>query len=46
MIYSVMGSKYSFDFKDKILFIEDIGEQFYALDRMLMNLELNGALER
>ncbi|KUY15790.1 LD-carboxypeptidase [Elizabethkingia miricola] len=42
MIYSVMGSKYSFDFKDKILFIEDIGEQFYALDRMLMNLELNG----
>ncbi|MDV4140531.1 LD-carboxypeptidase [Elizabethkingia anophelis] len=46
MIYSVMGSKYSFNFNDKILFIEDIGEQFYALDRMLMNLELNGVFGR
>ncbi len=46
MIYSIMGSKYSFDFKDKILFIEDIGEQFYALDRMLMNLELNDVFKK
>ncbi|NAW50854.1 LD-carboxypeptidase [Elizabethkingia argentiflava] len=46
MIYSIMGSPYSYDFKNKILFIEDISEQFYALDRMLMNLELNGVFRK
>ncbi|MCS3867470.1 muramoyltetrapeptide carboxypeptidase [Chryseobacterium ginsenosidimutans] len=39
LIYALLGTKYSFDFKDKILFIEDIGENFYALDRMIMSLE-------
>lgn len=42
LIYALLGTKYSFDFKDKILFIEDIGENFYALDRMIMSLELAG----
>lgn len=42
LIYALLGTKYSFDFKDKILFIEDIGENFYALDRMMMSLELAG----
>ena len=46
MIYALLGSPYSFDFKDKILFIEDIGEQFYALDRMLMGLELAGVFKQ
>ena len=41
-----MGTKYSFDFKDKILFIEDIGENFYALDRMIMSLELAGVFKK
>jgi len=40
LVYALLGTKYSFDFKDKILFIEDIGENFYALDRMIMSLEL------
>ena len=40
LIYALLGTKYSFDFQDKILFIEDIGENFYALDRMIMSLEL------
>lgn len=40
LIYALLGTKYSFDFKGKILFIEDIGENFYALDRMLMSLDL------
>lgn len=40
LIYALLGTEYSFDFKDKILFIEDIGENFYALDRMMMSLEL------
>jgi len=42
LIYALLGTRYSFDFKDKILFIEDIGENFYALDRMIMSLELAG----
>ena len=46
LIYALLGTKYSFDFKDKILFIEDIGEKFYALDRMLMSLELAGVFSK
>jgi muramoyltetrapeptide carboxypeptidase len=46
LIYALLGTKYSFDFKDKILFIEDIGENFYALDRMIMSLELAGIFNK
>ncbi|KQK27039.1 LD-carboxypeptidase [Chryseobacterium aquaticum] len=46
LIYALLGTKYSFDFKDKILFIEDIGENFYALDRMIMSLELSGVFNK
>ncbi|KAB1231762.1 S66 peptidase family protein [Chryseobacterium viscerum] len=46
LIYALLGTKYSFDFKDKILFIEDIGENYYALDRMIMSLELAGVFNK
>lgn len=46
LIYALLGTKYSFDFQDKILFIEDIGENFYALDRMIMSLELAGVFRK
>lgn len=46
LIYALLGTKYSFDFKDKILFIEDIGENYYALDRMIMSLELAGVFKK
>lgn len=46
LIYALLGTKYSFDFKDKILFIEEIGEDYYALDRMLMSLELAGVFKK
>ena len=46
LVYALLGTKYSFDFKDKILFIEDIGENFYALDRMMMSLELAGVFTK
>lgn len=46
LINALLGTKYSFDFKDKILFIEDIGENFYALDRMIMSLELAGVFKK
>lgn len=46
LIYALLGSKYSFPFKNNILFIEDIGENFYALDRMMMSLELAGVFKK
>lgn len=46
LIYALLGTKYSYKFKDKILFIEEIGENFYALDRMLMSLELAGVFRQ
>ena len=46
LIYALLGTSYSFNFKDKILFIEDIGENFYALDRMMMSLELAGVFRK
>lgn len=46
LIYALLGSPYSIDFKDKILFIEDIGENFYSLDRMLISLDLAGVFNK
>ena len=46
LIYALLGTTYSFNFKDKILFIEDIGENYYVLDRMLMSLELAGVFRK
>ena len=46
LIYALLGTNYSFNFKDKILFIEDIGENFYALDRMLISLDLAGVFRK
>lgn len=46
LIYALLGTPYSFNFKDKVLFIEDIGESYYALDRMMMSLELAGVFRK
>ena len=42
VLYSVMGSKSEIDYKGKILFIEDLDEYLYHIDRMMMNLKRNG----
>lgn len=42
VLYSLMGSKSEIDYKGKILFIEDIDEYLYHIDRMMMNLKRNG----
>lgn len=46
LVYALLGTSFSYDFTDKILFIEDIGEHLYALDRMLMSLDLSGAFSK
>lgn len=42
VLYSVIGSKSEIDVKGKILFIEDLDEYLYHIDRMLMNMKRNG----
>lgn len=46
LLQSLMGTKYAPYFKGRILFIEEIGEDFYALDRMLMNMDLAGVFRQ
>ena len=42
LIVSTMGTKYEIDVKDKIFFIEEVGEEIYKIDRLLTQLELGG----
>ncbi len=45
LITSTIGTPYEIDTKGKILFIEEIGEEPYRIDRMLNQLRLAGKLE-
>lgn len=45
ILYSLFGSKSAIDCSDKILFIEDLDEYLYHIDRMMINLKRNGCLE-
>lgn len=46
VLTSMIGSQYLPDFSDSILFLEDIGEDVYRVDRMLTQLELAGILQQ
>lgn len=43
---ALAGSPYLPDFTDKILFLEDVGEEPYRIDRMMSTLKLMGALDK
>lgn len=45
LLYSLMGTRAEITTKGKILFIEEVGESYYHLDRMLTSLRLSGKLE-
>lgn len=45
VLTSMLGSNYLPDFSGAILFLEDIGEDVYRIDRMLTQLKLNGILD-
>ena len=45
LISDTMGTPYEIDVKGKILFIEEIGEEPYKIDRMLNQLKLAGKFE-
>ena len=44
LIYALMGTPYEINFDKKILFIEEVNEAPYAVDRMLSSLILSGKL--
>ena len=45
LMASMLGTKQTLDTTDKILFIEEIGEYKYQIDRMFQSLKLNGYFE-
>lgn len=45
MLYSMCGSASDIDTAGKILFIEDLDEYLYHVDRMMMNLKRTGKLD-
>lgn len=45
VIYSLQGTLAAIDCKDKILFLEDLDEYLYHIDRIMLNLKLSGKLE-
>ena len=46
LIYSLQGTPYQFPTKGNILFIEDLSEKLYHVDRMMHNLRLSGMLSK
>lgn len=45
LISTTMGTPYEIETKGRILFIEDVGEEPYRIDRMLTQLKLAGKLD-
>ena len=46
LVTSLLGTPYELDTKDRILFLEEIGEHTYCIDRMLTQLRLAGKLDQ
>jgi len=46
VLTTLLGTDYLPDFDGALLFIEDIGEDIYRIDRMLVQLKLNGILDK
>ncbi|MCF8461618.1 MAG: LD-carboxypeptidase [Flavobacteriales bacterium] len=46
VLYSILGSESDINTDGKILFLEDLDEYLYHIDRMMMNLKRNGKLAK
>lgn len=46
LLATLAGSPYEVDFTDKIVLIEEVGEEPYQIDRYLSSLRLNGSLNK
>lgn len=45
VLYSLSGTSYEPDYRGKILFLEELDEYLYHVDRMLLNFELRGIFD-
>lgn len=45
LVSTTMGTPYEFETRGRILFLEDVGEEPYSIDRMLTQLRLSGKLQ-
>ena len=45
ILYSITGTRSGFNTAGKVLFIEDVDERLYHLDRMMINLKRSGKLQ-
>lgn len=45
-LIATLGTEYDLDYKGKILFLEEIGEKTYKIDRFLNQLKKHGVLEK
>jgi muramoyltetrapeptide carboxypeptidase len=45
LLQSLLGSSYQINTKGKVLFLEEVGEQLYRIDRLLQSLKLAGYFE-
>ena len=45
LVYSLIGTKAEPQTRGRILFLEDVGEYYYHIDRMLVSLKLAGLLD-
>lgn len=46
IVAHLVGSRSAYDTRGKILFLEDIGEYIYNIDRMMIQLKRSGALDQ
>ncbi|HXX39717.1 MAG TPA: LD-carboxypeptidase [bacterium] len=46
LLTGLLGTPYEPEFMDRLLFLEDVGDRLYRLDRKLAHLRLAGVLER
>ncbi|HKK67235.1 MAG TPA: LD-carboxypeptidase [Bacteroidales bacterium] len=44
MLYALRGTPFDIDWKGAVLFVEDLGENLYHLDRIMQNFRLSGKL--
>ena len=46
VLYGLRGTPFDIDYRGKILFIEDLSERLYHIDRMIQNLRLGGVFRQ
>ncbi len=46
LIYALAATPFAANLEGKILFLEDVGEDYYHIDRMMQSLRLSGVLEK